>query len=275
MPIRFEPLDYAAYAKRLREVDPEIRVREYGTVTEPNGTFPLFRLEGGAGEDAPLLLVTSGFHGEERSGPLTLAARFGRFAAQARLRGVRLVAFPCINPSGFVRGTRYNASGEKPNNDLLRYETAPGVWKGELQPGESFLRSEVFRGSPQETRALLRELEALPTPRAMLDIHQDNYAAGPRVYAYTFGPKAPYLTLLERSRRWAEIGAGLPVDELRRVGPDGLIEFHDGSVTDYFVRRGSRYVATLETTTETPLERSAEIDSVWVEGFIELAAATE
>jgi hypothetical protein len=32
-----------------------------------------------------------------------------------------------------------------------------------------------------------------------------------------------------------------------------LIELHDGSVTDYFFRRGVPYTAALETTTQTPL----------------------
>lgn len=271
MPTTFQPIDYAVYADAVRSLRDVAEVREYALLEEPTGRFPVFRLEVEASPGAPLLVVTSGFHGEERSGPLTLAERFRRFAEVARRLDVRLVVFPCVNPSGFVTGDRYNASKERPNNDFLRYEVAPGEWKGELMTGEPFLRHELFRDSPRETRALLPELEALPTPAAMLDLHQDNYAPGGLVYAYTFGPKAPYLALLARSSAHAQIGGGLPVDEHRKVGPDGLIEFNDGSITDYFFRRGTRYIATLETTTTMPFEVTREIDTLWVEGFIELA----
>lgn len=272
MPTTFQPIDYAVYADAVRALREVADVREYAVLEEPNGRFPVFRLEVTASPQAPLVVVTSGFHGEERSGPLTLVERFHRFAARAREKDVRLVVFPCVNPSGFVTGERYNASGEKPNNDFLRYEVRPGEWKGELMTDEPFLRYELFRQSPKETRALLPELEALPTPVAMLDVHQDNYAPGGLVYAYTFGPKPPYLELLKRSLAWAQLGAHMPVDEHRKVGPDGLIEFCDGSVTDYFFRRGTRYIATLETTTTLPLEVTREVDTLWVEGFIELAA---
>lgn len=272
MPTTFAPIDYATYAEAVASLHDVAEVRQYAVLEEPTGRFPVFRLEVPAPAGAPLLVVTSGFHGEERSGPLTLAERFRAFAAKARAARVRLVVFPCVNPSGFVSGQRYNASGERPNNDFLRYEVEPGKWKGELMTSEPFLRYELFRGSPKETRALLPELESLETPVAMLDLHQDNYAPGGLVYAYTFGEKAPYLALLERSKAYAEIGANLPVDEHRKVGADGLIEFCDGSITDYFFRRGARYIATLETTTTLPFEVTREIDALWVEGFIELAA---
>ncbi|MDQ3262407.1 MAG: DUF2817 domain-containing protein [Myxococcota bacterium] len=267
MPVPYERLDYFQYADQVRSLQDVAQVSEYGAVLENGRHYPLFRL------DVPgerLLVITSGFHGEERSGPLTLATRFRELAAAARAAGVALTVFPCINPSGFEVGSRYNASGEKPNNDYLRYEVTPGQWKGELTTGEAFLRWKLFEGGPKETQALRVQLEALPTPVGMLDLHQDNYTPGPWVYAYTFGEKAPYLALLEASRRYAQIGGNLPVDELRDVGPDGLIEFNDGSITDYFLRRGTRYVATLETTTETPLADTQEVDLIWAHGFIQL-----
>lgn len=269
MPVRYDRLDYDDYAERIRALSDVASVREYGSVVENGKSYPLFRL------DVPgerLLVITSGFHGEERSGPLTLAERFREIAAAARAANVALAVFPCVNPSGFEVGSRYNASHERPNNDFLRYQLPNGELKGELEPGEPFTRWTVFREGPKETRALLPQLEALPTPVAMLDIHQDNYAPGRAVYAYTFGEKAPFLAMLERSARFAKVGAGLPVDDVRRVGADGLIEFNDGSITDYFFRRGTPTIATLETTTETPRRDTQEIDLLWVRGFIDLAA---
>ena len=62
------------------------------------------------------------------------------------------------------------------------------------------------------------------------------------------------------------------VDELNHTNEDGLIESHDGSVTDYFQRRGVPYTAALETTTRTPLAACHEVNLIWIRGFIELAA---
>ena len=90
------------------------------------------------------VVVTAGFHGDEKAGPLTLLAHAADLFAYARARGVGLRLYPCINPSGFVLGTRYNASGEHPNNDLLRYRVGR-AWKGELSAGDVPTRWRAFR----------------------------------------------------------------------------------------------------------------------------------
>ena len=38
------------------------------------------------------------------------------------------------------------------------------------------------------------------------------------------------------------------------------------------MRRGTRYLATLETTTQSDLDRCHQVNLVWIKGFIELAA---
>lgn len=271
MPLPRTPMSYEAHAAQLRALADVAQVSPYGAVHENGRDYPLYRL------DVPgprLLVITTGFHGEERSGPLTIASHFREVAAHARQAGVGLAVFACINPSGFEAGTRYNASGERPNNDFLRYEVAPGQWKGELGPTETFLRFELFPGGPKETRAVRAQLEAITQPIVgALDIHQDDETPGAQVYAYTFGPPAPYVALLDRCRPFARIAAGEKVDHNVRVGLDGLIEFRDGSVTDYLRRRGAVHAAALETTTETPLAQSREVNLVWLHGFIDLCAA--
>ncbi len=62
------------------------------------------------------------------------------------------------------------------------------------------------------------------------------------------------------------------MDDNSRTDADGLIEYHDCSVTDYFTRSGVPYAAALETTTRTPLEHCHAINLIWIRGFIELAA---
>jgi hypothetical protein len=261
-------VDYDDFQARIRSWSTLARVSQYGSVREAGRRFPLLRL------DVPgrrRVLITAGFHGEEPAGPLTLAHHFDQIAAHARKRNIGLTVFPCINPSGFAAGTRYNASGEKPNNDLLRYRVGKNRWVGELEGDAPFLSWRPYRKSPKETRALLKELEPLATPVAALDLHQDDYMRRAATYAYVFGDPGHYRPLMRKAARHAEVAHDTLVDPRLRTDADGLIEFHDGSVTDYFMRRGSKFCATLETTTQTALESCHAVNLIWIFGFINLA----
>lgn len=263
------PQNYQEYARRIRGYADIAEVNEYARVVEGGVEYPLFRLTLPGDR---WLVITSGFHGEEPAGPLTLCQYFEDIAVYARERRVGLRVYPCINPSGFEDGTRYNRSGEKPNNDFLRYETAPGMWKGELTRGESFLRWALYDGGPKETRAVRADIARYPAPNAALDIHQDNYLPGAATYAYTFGDKTPFRRYMEAAGAHARVIRNEKVDEVNRTDPDGLIEYNDGSVTDFFVRSGVPFAAALETTTATPLEACHAINLIWIRGFIDLAA---
>ena len=265
-------VNYTQYVERLLPHAAHADLAQYGTLRENDRDYPLFRLT----VDGPRWLVlTAGFHGEEPAGPLTLLEYFPEIARAARARGVGLRVYPCINPSGFEAGTRYNASGEKPNNDFLRYEIAPGVWTGELPDDGQFLRHALYDGGPKETRAIRDELTRYPAPAAALDIHQDDHIPGPLTYAYTFGDKEAYRPLMRAASAHAPVAIDCFVDDERRTDPDGLVEFHDGSVTDYYARLGVPYLATLETTTATPLAQCHAINLLWIHGFIELAARSQ
>lgn len=247
-------------------------VAEVGVVAElhePQGVFPLLRA---TTDGRHRLLVTAGFHGDETAGPLTLLAHLPELVRYARSRDVGLTVYPSVNPSGFELRTRYNASGEAPNNDFLRYEVAPGEWVGELRRGQTFLRHQLFREGPKETRALLADLERQPVPDAALDIHQDPWVMGTLSYAYTFGPRAAYLPLVARAERHVPVARNVEVDDDVHTDADGLIELYDGSITDHYHRLGVRYTAALETTTCTELPRCHEVNLVWLYGFIDLAA---
>lgn len=265
-------MEYAEYEAGLQSHRGQVELAEYGRVREGGREYSLWRL---LSPGRRWLTLTSGFHGDEVAGPLTLMRRLPEIAAYARARGVGLRIYPCVNPSGFERGTRYNASGERPNNDFLRYEVAPGVFRGELGPGEVPLRYVLFREGPKETRALLADLESAPAPNAALDIHQDPYLNGAFTYAYVFGERAAYRSLLEETRRMSSIASGRVVDEAAHAATDadGLIELWDGSVTDYFFRRGAPHAAALETTTGTPPGVSEAVNLVWIRGFIDLASS--
>lgn len=261
---------YDEYAERLRSYRaPGVWLARYGMVHENGRRLPLLSLHT---RGRARLVLTAGFHGEEPSGPLTLVHRLPEVLELARSHDVGLDVFPCINPSGFEGGHRYNASGEQPNNDFLRYEVAPGEWKDQLEAGASFLRWQRFDAGPKETRALRSALAALPLPDAALDLHQDAYTEGDLTYAYVFGDDAPYLPMVEAAGRWMPIGADTEVDGPLRTNVHGLVRDHDGSVTDWYQRRGVPFTATLETTTHTPQEVTEEVNLAWIRGFIGLAA---
>jgi hypothetical protein len=249
----------------------------YGSVVEDGRRFDLMGLRS-PGE--PLVLITAGFHGDEKAGPLTLLAHTPEIVAYAAARGVGLAIYPCVNPSGFEAHVRYNLSGERPNNDFLRYELAPGVWRGELLHGEEFLRVvPAVDGLPKETAALARELDRLPLPAAALDLHQDNFIHGDLFYAYVFGDLGAYRPLMARAGALVPVLRSSIVDSGHEPGsdvyadPEGFIICPDGSITDRYHRAGVPHVAAIETTTETPAALADEINMIWIRGFIDLAAA--
>jgi predicted deacylase len=262
-------VDYGALLADLRRWSTQAKISTYGTVRENGRPYPLLKLET---PGRPRVLITAGFHGEEPAGPLTLARHFGAIARYARSRGVGLTVFPCINPSGFEAGTRYNASGERPNNDFLRYRLPGGKVVGELYGTDTDLPWRLFRKGPKETRAVRRALEKLPTPLAALDLHQDDHMLRPAAYTYVFGEARWYAPLARRSAKSLPLAASCEVDPGLRSDENGFIWFHDGSVTDWMMRRGARYCATVETTTQSPARACDAVNLVWVRGFIDLAA---
>jgi hypothetical protein len=264
---------YAPYLAQLRAkaVQAGLSIRTYGEVLEDGERYPLLCLER---PGTPEVVITAGFHGEEPAGPLSVEARLLELAAHAAKRNVGLRVYPCLNPSGFERKSRYNASGERPNNDLLRYEVSPGLIVGELENGGPFLRFMPYVHGPKETRALLADLEARPTPVSALDIHQDNYLPGAFTYAYIFGDRAPYRALAQAAAKRVPVAGRTLVDDTHKTDDDGLVEFHDGSVTDYFWRRGALFASALETTTSTPLEDCHSVNLLWMCGFVDLAAGS-
>ena len=272
-------MDFGEYAARWRDVVRGIAdAEDYGAVVEGGREYPL--LAAGRPEPgAPSLIVTAGFHGDEKAGPLTLLAHAAELFEHARARGVGLRVYPCVNPSGFEAHTRYNVGGERPNNDFLRYEIAPGVWRGELHTGEAPLSWKAFDGGPRETIALARELARRPLPTAALDLHQDNFIHGHVFYSYVFGDRAPYRPLQARSGallpllRSSLVDSGYEPGSDVRADAEGFIECHDGSITDHFHRAGVPFTAAIETTTDTPAALADEINLIWVRGFIELARA--
>ncbi len=266
---------YTDYVDALLEQAEGFRVDTFADVTHGDRAYPLLVLT----RPGPrTLLVTAGFHGDEPAGPMTLLNHLPEVRRLADEWGVGLRIYPSLNPTGFEDGSRYNRFGERPNNDFLRYQLDSGAWLGELRPGQTATRWEDVDAAARETRALRDELTALPPPDAALDLHQDRYTPGAWHYAYSFGDPQSYAPMVQASTPHAPPLANQMVDSgydehvgIRSDGL-GLIEFHDGSITDWLWRRGVRHTAALETTTDTPPTVCDQINLAWIEGFIELAA---
>ncbi len=269
-PSGLEAVNYPEYQERMRAWARVATVAEYGRVTERGREYPLLCLTTPGRRE---LVVTAGFHGEEPAGPLTLLERFGELAEVARKQDVALRVFPCVNPSGFEGGHRYNASGEQPNNDFVRYELLDGTVRDEVAVGEPFRGWWSFLETPKETRALHQELARYPPPAASLDLHQDAWVKAKCFYAYHFGDPAPYRALVEKSLAHAKVAVHVAVHNQVRTDRHGLLVHHDGSNSDWFHRRGVPHVGVLETSTRTPLEKCHAVNFTWLEGFVALAAA--
>jgi hypothetical protein len=269
---------FAEYAARWREsLRGVAQAADFGAVVEGGCEYALLAAMSAAAGDKSVV-ITAGFHGDEKAGPLTLLAHAAELFAYARARGVGLRVYPCVNPSGFEAHTRYNVGGERPNNDFLRYELEPGVWRGELHEGETPLAWKTFDGGPKETLALARELARWPAPTAALDLHQDNFIHGHVFYSYVFGDRAPYRPLQARSGallpvlRSSLVDSGYEPGSDVRADAEGFIVCHDGSITDCFHRAGVPFTAAIETTTDTPAALADEINLIWARGFVDLAS---
>src|SRR3989338_4484173 len=103
------------------------KLKSYGAVKENRKNYRLYKIVINPHYQRTLL-ITSGFHGEEFNGPISLFEIFDKAVAYAKKMRVRLIVYPCINPSGFDLRKRYNASDESPNNDFLRYEIEKDKW---------------------------------------------------------------------------------------------------------------------------------------------------
>jgi hypothetical protein len=107
------------------------------------------------GSGGPVIFVSTGIHGDERSGPEALL-QFLENSAFAP--GVDWVIAPLLNPSGFRQGTRSNAEGIDLNRDFLRCQC-------------------------RETKALIDWWRAQERPcRVHLSLHDDWEAEGFYLY---------------------------------------------------------------------------------------------
>ncbi len=233
-----------------------------------------------------ILLITAGFHGDEPAGPISLRQMLPEIIDRAEKKGIGLIVYPLINPSGFERRSRYNVNNEKPNNDFLRYRLDDGRLIDDLGNSDKFstwhwssdltLKLKL----PVETKLLHHLLRSDPLARvvAVIDLHQDNItSSGPLTYHYVFGERQRYNNIIDNIEshvplaKYRLISAGFN-SELPAPKTDGrgFITRHDGSLADLLWRLGVAHAVTVETTTATPLTTAIEINRLWITRLIDI-----
>jgi hypothetical protein len=195
--------------------------------------YPLLQLNFYS-EEQPILGITSCFHGMEKSGPFTFANNLEDIVALSKEKNVGLIMYPCINPSGFDLGRRYNIVSPDddgkphdgvrlqnfgPNNDFMRYVVNHKLVDDlrNQKKFDSWIYSNdksIVENLPHETikmHQLIRKAH-LKMIWGQLDIHQDCFEDEilmyqPKgqfedkrwTYAYIFNKKRLYLPIMQEA----------------------------------------------------------------------------
>jgi hypothetical protein len=145
-------------------------------------------------QTGPQLCISAGLHGDEPAGVEALLALLERPA----LPSVGIIAFPCVNPTGFIAGTRTNDIGIDLNRTF-------GQERG-----------------PQETDLVRWALEGQRFACGV-DLHEDHEANGFYLYEHVRGVPELCPSIVARVR-----GVGLPISDAPSVEDRALV---DGCVT--------------------------------------------
>lgn len=239
--------------------------------------------------DDKIIFIRAGVHGEELAGPMTILNHASDIIDYAHSRGVKVIIYPLVNPSGFESGRRYNIlnyATDQGTDDIMRYQLEDGSLVGELAEGQKFIHwyfsddERVGADLTEEARLMHRELKTLPVwqIKAMVDLHQDYITpdAKPSAYHYSFGDLAPYGPIVKEIEKLVPVLKNKSID----AGYDtpcqsdnlGFIVRHDGSLLDVMYRMKVGHCITVETMGVTPLDIADKINMIWIKGLIDLVA---
>jgi hypothetical protein len=290
------------YGHLLAKVDrrPDLVGASYPLVYRA-GTWDFLRIASrDIGPEDKVVVVRASIHGEEIAGALTALTYLDELADYTHSRGLKLILYPLGNPSGFERGTRYNADGHVAlgNNDFLRYVLEDGSISGDLGPGRPFqswtMADDPALGVdlPAESRLMLQLVHRDPLGQiaAAFDLHQDVGGDLPAAaYHYAFGDLDRYSAIVERIAEVVPLLGGyepaaaiVPAtdgepspapDGTLRSDEKGFIVHYDGSFSDFYQRIGVAHSITAETTGATPMADACRVNWIWMTGVIDLVTA--
>ena len=236
-----------------------------------------------------IILITAGFHGDEKAGPLSILKYANEIIDYAHKNGLKIIIYPLINPSGFEKNTRYNIDkdrGDAGNNDFIRYELRNGKIVDDLGASKNFKRwywssDKKFRNKmPKETQLTHRLLKAEPLKQisAVIDLHQDHVSKIklPFAYQYSFENSALYNKIVSKIFKFLPIlknkdmSAGFSSTVEIKSNKNGFINRHDGSITDLLYRMGINNSIAIETTGATPMNKAMLVNLNWIMEIINL-----
>lgn len=253
-----------------------------------------------------ILLITTGMHGDEATGPLFVLRRINWILNTAHEAGVKVIIYPLINPSGFELGTHYNLLGDaklqRGNNDFLVFRNRKGDIAYDLGTRDTAALVLKFRSSdrrlrlrlPPEARLMHRLLENdfwnhHKQIIGALDLHEgkdeDELAlkepAGAFHYAFVKHAFAgiarnvaragiPVLRNRSVSDGFERSSDGYALVRVMKTDNDGCIRYYDGSLTEYLWRLKVPYAACVDTTNGLFRRRIMELYGLWVRGMIAL-----
>lgn len=231
------------------------RPRILGTVTGDTGTVPILSLSRKLPGLAPRILIAAGIHGDEPAGPHTILSLLEDFKEKwEELRRFHLEIVPLINPSGFDRRQRHDASGVDPNRAF-----------GSPSP-------------PQEIRYLMDDYRRRRID-LFIDLHED--VDTPGFYLYELSPDTatafgPHIISALRS-------AGHPINQSPIIegmaATDGLILrtsrstprfFRQGAPQGLYMKRlGTRRTLTFESPPKLPLSERVAMQRLALRTVVE------
>jgi predicted deacylase len=186
----------------------------------------------------PTILLTAGSHGDEPAGILAVI-RFLNNDLQRYASRFNIVAFPCLNPSGFNAGIHNTASGINLNDHFGRQSDDDAV------------------------RAIENKIKSIaPSVVLSFDLHEDN--SGDQLGCYVY-------EMISRSTNQIAhrvLGVLSPADICQQPviygenNTNGVIGVNAdesqtalGSLHGYLKSQGVQHVMVIETPTEWPLEK--------------------
>jgi len=225
------------------------------------GGFPLWFIRNQDGNtNHPRLLIVSGFHGEERAGPIALIQWLEAFDPNL-YKKVHLSLIPIINPVGFNKNQRYNDEKERTNCGFCHPESGD-------RPS-------------QEGIILLKNSQLLKnsSKHGFLSLHED--IPSEKFYLYTFERETEYTAF---TRELRDTLGSFFKDPLHGEtvttdahGGDGILvengivyKLCDGSFEDWLFHEGTIKAATTETPGKYPLKIRINANMALITKFIEL-----
>ena len=284
-------LSYLKLIQKIKEnlkLFPNYELKKYATLNEINHPYKAYKIQPKKlNPKMPLLIITTGFHGEEPQGPLTISKNIYQIIQDAKQHKIQLIIYPCINPSGWEHNKRYNLSNENPNNSFFAYKLKDNTISSELPIKTKFKSIQYFKNLPKESKSLLKDILKYK-PTAILDIHQDDeMPKNGNSYIFLLGPKEQIIHIQKKINKITAIAkkSKIPMQEPLQNIPKNLkgkiaksyitdenaiLQIHDTSITDLAFRKGAKFAITLETSQNLPPKIIDKINFTYIKELINL-----